>query len=326
MKKPNSLFRLHRLLTQSKGGLTQERILDEMRVSRPTFFRLIKDLRENFNAPIEYNRRDQIYKYSENAILDLPASWLSHEQLTLLLALMDGITHGNNGALAPLMISLQEQLSLWSVRIGSDITLWKNKIQFVSMGERIVQKNILETTLKAVLIKKRLSILYNSILSDKNSERPWRSVSPIGLVRYRDNWYLDAYCHLREAFRSFSLAQIEKIVLIDERAVKVNSLEAKAFFADAYGIFNGKANFKAVVVFEGVAAQLASRETWHPEQVTEWRSNGQWCLKFPYGDSRELVRDICRWADGLVSVNPPALKKAVVQALRQGFTSLTRSR
>jgi predicted DNA-binding transcriptional regulator YafY len=35
-----------------------------------------------------------------------------------------------------------------------------------------------------------------------------REVSPQRLVHYRDNWYLDAWCHLREDVRSFSIDAI----------------------------------------------------------------------------------------------------------------------
>ncbi len=48
-----------------------------------------------------------------------------------------------------------------------------------------------------------------------------REVSPQRLVHYRGNWYLDAWCHLREDLRAFSVDAIDRVEILDRRAKDV---------------------------------------------------------------------------------------------------------
>lgn len=45
-----------------------------------------------------------------------------------------------------------------------------------------------------------------------------RVVSPQRLVHYRDNWYLDAWCHQREALRSFAVDRVRHVRVLDQPA------------------------------------------------------------------------------------------------------------
>jgi hypothetical protein len=42
-----------------------------------------------------------------------------------------------------------------------------------------------------------------------------REISPQRLTHYRDNWYLDAWCHLRDELRSFAVDAIKTVKTID---------------------------------------------------------------------------------------------------------------
>lgn len=56
-----------------------------------------------------------------------------------------------------------------------------------------------------------MRIRYHSRSKDERTERV---VSPQRLIYYRDNWYLDAWDHLREALRSFSIDRIRGAPLL----------------------------------------------------------------------------------------------------------------
>jgi len=50
-----------------------------------------------------------------------------------------------------------------------------------------------------------------------------REVSLQRLVHLRDNWYLDAWCHLRNDVRSFSIDAIQRVSILDSAANKVSA-------------------------------------------------------------------------------------------------------
>ncbi len=68
------------------------------------------------------------------------------------------------------------------------------------------------------LLRRRLALQYHSRSRDELTER---TVSPQRLTHYRDNWYLDAWCHRAEALRSFSVDRIRAARLLEESAREI---------------------------------------------------------------------------------------------------------
>ena len=64
-----------------------------------------------------------------------------------------------------------------------------------------------------------------------------REASPQRLVHYRDNWYLDAWCHLRDDVRSFSIDAIQEISMLDTAAKEVSAKTIDQSVGEGYGIF-----------------------------------------------------------------------------------------
>jgi predicted DNA-binding transcriptional regulator YafY len=60
-------------------------------------------------------------------------------------------------------------------------------------------------------------------------------------VRWRDNWYLDAWCHSRCALRTFALDAIAIAQVLPQPARKVGARALRAQFLPGYGIFSGRA-------------------------------------------------------------------------------------
>ncbi len=64
--------------------------------------------------------------------------------------------------------------------------------------------------------RQRLKFRYRARSTDALTER---IVSPQRLAHYRDNWYLDAWDHARDALRSFALDRIRDPQMLDESAL-----------------------------------------------------------------------------------------------------------
>src|SRR5438445_256723 len=71
-------------------------------------------------------------------------------------------------------------------------------------------------------------------------EATQREVSPQRLVHYRNNWYLDGWCHLRNDLRSFSLDAIREVGAVAGKVKDVPDEELDATLAASYGIFSGR--------------------------------------------------------------------------------------
>lgn len=68
--------------------------------------------------------------------------------------------------------------------------------------------NSLELIFESIAEKKQLSLVYRSFHADERTER---NIESVGLFHENNNWYLNAYCHLRKEYRQFRTDRIEAI-------------------------------------------------------------------------------------------------------------------
>lgn len=111
--------------------------------------------------------------------------------------------------------------------------------------------------------RKKLRITHYNRERDESLER---LISPQQIVFYRDNWYVDAWCHLREGIRSFSIDAISAAELTDDPARDEDATSLKEYFEKGYGIFSGDSVNWARLRFTPSRARWVASESWHPDQ------------------------------------------------------------
>ena len=131
------------------------------------------------------------------------------------------------------------------------------------------------------------------------------------MVHYRDNWYLDGWCHLRDGLRSFSLDCVREAKPRAKAAIDVPEAELDAILGAGYGIFSGRATDWAKLRFTPERARWLATEEWHPRQKGRFEEDGSYLLELPYADPRELVMDILRHGPQVEVLEPAALRAAV---------------
>jgi len=184
----------------------------------------------------------------------------------------------------------------------------ERRIRILHLGSRAVQLPHFEHVANAVLARKRLDIVYRSRGSDQTTSR---EISPQRLVHYRENWYVDAWCHLRDGLRSFSVDAIQRARLLDTAAKTVPEQELDEVLASGYGIFSGRVTAWAKLRFTPERARWVGTEEWHPKQKGRYEKDGSYVLELPYADSRELVMDILRHGPEVEVLEPAELRRLV---------------
>ena len=140
-------------------------------------------------------------------------------------------------------------------------------------------------------------------------------MSPQRLVHYRENWYLDAWCHLRKGLRSFSMDCVSDAQIRAAKAIDVPDAELDAMLGSGYGIFSGREVTWAKLRFSPVAARWVAAESWHPKQRSRYEADGSYVLEVPYSDDRELLRDILKHGPDVEVLAPEPLRARVRKAL-----------
>jgi predicted DNA-binding transcriptional regulator YafY len=127
------------------------------------------------------------------------------------------------------------------------------------------------------------------------------------MIYYRDNWYLDAWCHLKNALRSFSIDAIKVAEILEIRSEDIDEDELNAELGSGYGIFAGREIQWAVLRFTSERAKWVASESWHPVQTAKFLEDGLYEIKFPFSDERELIMDILKYGADVTVVSPQSL-------------------
>jgi predicted DNA-binding transcriptional regulator YafY len=186
----------------------------------------------------------------------------------------------------------------------------RSRIRVLPMAMRRHQPKHFSLVAAAVLGRQRLKLDYWNRAKDEASTR---EVSPQRLVHYRDNWYLDAWCHLRKDIRSFSLDAMKAVEMVPAKAKDVPDAELDEVLASGYGIFSGKKVQWATLRFTPERARYVSLEAWHSKQRSRFEKDGSFVIEVPFSSQKELIQDILKFGADVEVVGPPALRKEVAE-------------
>jgi predicted DNA-binding transcriptional regulator YafY len=313
MERTERFYKIQNLL-RGRHFVSARDFMEELGISRATFKRDLEYLRDRMHAPIVYDRDQAAYGFdpaiADSELWQLPGLWFSAEELQALLTMDRLLGDLQPGVLSELIAPLRKRLKSLlesGQHSAEDIA---RRIKILSMGSRRVTPTHFRTIATAVLTRKRLKLRHQR---RQDGEVIDREVSP----HYRDNWYLDAFCHKRQALRTFGLDAIESALVVPDKAVKeIGEDTLERHYASGYGIFAGTATQDAVLQFGASSARWVSRETWHPEQVGTPQLDGTYLLQFPYSQEPELVMDVLKYGADVLVLAPESLRKAVAAKLR----------
>jgi proteasome accessory factor C len=318
MDRFDRIFKLHTLFANRRTPISMEALKQELQCSRATVARALEEMEDYLGAPVEYDRKRKGYYYNRRDgahPYELPGLWFSADELHGLLICQHLLTRIGPGI-------LQEQIRHLQSRIEQLLALHPEaakpklaNVKFLTVGgRRLSDSRHFQNAAAALFGGKRLRIDYRARSSDELTRR---DISPQNILCYRDNWYLDAWCHLREELRIFAVDKIESAEILPEDAITLPESELHTYFASAYGIFSGAAQHTAVLVFSAERARWIADEHWHPEQQTKWLDDGRFELRVPFNDHRELLMDILKYGADVEVKEPAFLVEAVKVQVRK---------
>lgn len=322
MDRLDRIYVLHRILKTSRYPVSRQRLVGELECSESTVYRVRHALETHFGAPIESEEGtgNLYYAKDEKENFELPGLWFNASELYALLSAQKLLADIQPGVIEEELKPLRKRIDdiLDHRRLGDGELA--RRVRILSIADRPVDPDVFRTLAGALVERQRLSFRYRSRSRDETRQR---DVSPQRLTRYRDNWYLDAWCHHRNALRSFSLDRIEHPRATPKPTKNIKDSELDRRLATAYGIFSGEPEHTAVLRFQPQRAKWIADETWHPQQQSRWLDNGRYELRIPYGDPTELILDILRYGDEVEVVEPQGLQQMVVAKLEAALAQYT---
>jgi predicted DNA-binding transcriptional regulator YafY len=320
MSQTERLYLIDQMLHDRKV-VSFDALMTALEVSRATLKRDLEYMRSRLNAPIEWSREAGGYRFAtgptnhSGPAYALPGIWFNDQEIHALLTmqhLLSELGAGGiiSGQVQPLMARLNAMLGSAS-DAAEDI---RRKVMIAGVGRRALPLAHFQRIGWALLKGQRLQITYAARTTATTTER---EVSPLRLVHYRENWYLDAWCHLREEIRNFSVDMVQAATVLDKPAKRVNRKRLDHALGPGYGIFAQGQLKTAKLRFTPHRARWVASEQWHPDQKGRFEADGRYLLEVPYVDDRELVMDVLRYGADCEVVGPRELRKRVLVDLRR---------
>ena len=317
MSQTERVYKIDQLLTDRRV-VSFQALQEALEVSRATLKRDLAYMRDRLNAPIVFDRDLDGYRFDGAAPkiggqYELPGLWFSAAEIHALLTMQHLLANLDpGGILAPHIQPLMARLNALLGTAEDTADEIRKRILIVGQGKRSLRLEHFERVGSALLRRKRLHISYYARGKDEVTER---EVSPQRLVHYRENWYLDAWCHVRRELRNFSVDSIRRCEVLEKPAREVANRTMQEVLGPGYGIFGGRELHWASLRFSPERARWVATEAWHPQQRGRFEADGSWVLQLPYGDDRELIMDILKHGAHVEVLESAQLRDRVKEAL-----------
>jgi predicted DNA-binding transcriptional regulator YafY len=274
-------------LIHKRGSVSMSFLKDELEVSEASVKRDLEFLRDRMGCPLEWDRTKRGFvirdEQAEGGKFELPGVWFDSSEVFALLTMLHLVEGVQPGLLEEHIGPLKSRLRSMLAAGAKTARLIEQKLRIIHFAPRKIQPKHFQVVAGALLEGKRVELTY---WNRDRREQTRRTISPQKLVHYRENWILDAWCHLRQGLRSFALDAIERVRVLDQDAIEVSQQELDEHFRAGYGIFAGPAKHRARLKFTAERAQWVSKETWHHDQSSSFEPDGSYVLEIPYSNDQ----------------------------------------
>lgn len=216
----NRLERLSAILVrlQSRSVITAREIAEQFGISQRTVYRDIRALEES-GVPV-CGEAGTGYSLVDGYKLP-PLMFTTEEAISFLMAeklvadLTDGDTHNLYRAGMDKIRAVIRKMDKIAME---DFDTY---IHVSHYGKNQPKTNIpiLQPLLRSILDKQCITISYKAGYNQKITRR---TVEPLGIFFRESNWYIVAWCQLRQDYRTFKLSRIQQILLINKKFSKVH--------------------------------------------------------------------------------------------------------
>ncbi len=317
MDRTERFYLIDRLL-QARYSTPISLLMEELGVSRSTVKRDLTYLRERLYAPIIWDAIRQGYRYAEPvpgmARFSLPGLWFNSSELHALLTMEHLLKDLQPGLLEPHVEPLRSRVRKLLNQGERSVEELVRRIRVFHGTGAPIDADIFQTAANAVLTRQQIIATHRQRGTNKRTER---YISPQRLIFYRDSWYLDGWCHLRDGLRTFHLRNLSHAELSDRKAVEIDNAILDAELTVGFGIFAGTGTQQAVLRFSTDVSRWVAEEQWHSNQEATFDRLERLVLTVPYSNDPELLMRILQYGPEVEVLEPSSLREKVAERLSE---------
>ncbi|HKU37809.1 MAG TPA: WYL domain-containing protein [Polyangiales bacterium] len=180
----------------------------------------------------------------------------------------------------------------------------------------------LSTIDRALDQRRCLRLRYRGVRDERPS---WRVVEPMELRVSGEHPYLVAYDRAAEAYKTYKLARVTHVQMLDERTRADETYRADELFQHSRGIWSGPAQVVEVRL-RGEVARFAVEWPLEPSQSITDAGDGDIVIRARVAGLHEPLRWVLRWGRHAEVIAPAELRAMVVGELASALGVYRKSR
>jgi predicted DNA-binding transcriptional regulator YafY len=281
----------------------------ELEVNPRTIYRDLDSLRDDWGAPLAFCRRRNGYYYTKPDF-PLPLVRLSEGELVALF-LAERVMQQYRGS--PVLKDLTTAFRKLTVHLPETVTVNLSHLDetysFRGPDSNVGDLEHFRRLARAAEEGRQLELLYWSASRDEVLRRV---VDPYHLTSVMGDWYLVAFCHLREEVRMFSPSRVRELRETGERFERPADFNIHAYLDSSFRAIRGDGPPQRVRLrFTAEVARYVREKVWHPTQQVREQKDGDLVLTLEVSHLYEVKRWVLSYGAACEVLEPAELREEI---------------
>ena len=282
--------------------------------SRSTIGRYIEILKNDYDAPIDYDFQKNGYYYTDPTFY-LQRVMLNEGELLTLSTILPLLEQYKNTPLEESYRNLMNKLiKMLPQNITVDSALINNEVHFISDPITKLEEAVFENILKATKLHCTLQMEYKTA---QNTDYEERLFDPYHMICQKGSWYLLGYSHHAQAIRLYAMPRIKNCKVTEKKFSIPKDFKLEDHIDVQIGVWgNSGEKFKVEIEFVKELKTFVMERTWHDGQKIKENKDGTVYLSFETNQLSQVASWVMSFTGGAKVLNPPKLKEFVQNAAR----------
>ena len=280
--------------------------------SRSTIGRYIEILKNDYDAPIEYDFQKNGYYYTDPTFY-LQRVMLNEGELLTLSTILPLLEQYKNTPLEESYRKLMSKLiEMLPDSITVDSALINNEVHFISDPITTLADGVFENVLKATKLHQTLNMEYKTA---RDSDYQNRLFDPYHIICQKGSWYLLGFSHHSNAIRLYAMPRMRNCVITEKKFSIPKDFKLEDHIDIQMGAWgNSGEQFNIEIEFVKGLKTYVMERTWHKDQIIRENPDGTVYLSFKTNQLGQTASWILSFAGGAKALNPPELREQIKKA------------
>lgn len=306
------ILEIDRIL-RDRGSCTKQEMVERFEVSEKSVERDFSYMRDRLLAPLEYNRLNDQYIYTDTNYF-LPAVSLSEGEALALTLSSEILNHFNAvGEFDQLRESFTRLSAYLPDAVKVDLSKINNRVSVITEQQTLLHTDVWKVLMECVRENRTVKVRYRK---PNNRDYEEKLLEPYYLVAFRGSWYIIANIKETDKIRTYALSRMKDPINTHSTFIIPPNFQLDNYIDPEWGIYSREEKYDFTLKFSPHAAGFIREKSWHKEQKTEELEDGSLILSFTSSQIETIEQWVMGWGSEVRVLEPLELIVRIKKTVR----------